>query len=102
MIALHFSASVRAHAAAKSSNSSKNSKSLDVSPLKDGALLEFAPGISLIPLGALDIVVGGWGNARVAVLEAGGMIVCVLVEIGGPEVFVGIGVLGTVGIGGCG
>jgi len=47
---------------ARSSNDSKNSKSSDVSPLKAGALLEFAPGIALIPFDTADIVIRGLGG----------------------------------------
>ncbi|KAG1722386.1 hypothetical protein EDB19DRAFT_1958338 [Suillus lakei] len=47
-----------------SSNNSKNSKSSEVSPLNDGALLEFAPGMAFMPLEALDMVFAGWEGAR--------------------------------------
>ncbi|KAG1730213.1 hypothetical protein EDB19DRAFT_1832126 [Suillus lakei] len=47
-----------------SSNNSKNSKSSEVLPLNDGALLEFAPGMAFMPLEALDMVFTGWEGAE--------------------------------------
>jgi hypothetical protein len=60
---LHLSASVSTQDVARSSNTSWNSRSSEVSPLKDGALLEPGPGIALIPLIA-DMASEGADEAR--------------------------------------
>ncbi|KAG1719307.1 hypothetical protein EDB19DRAFT_1836875 [Suillus lakei] len=88
-----------------SSNNSKNSKSSEVLPLNDGALLECAPGMAFMPLEALDMVFAGWEGAEGGMTSRGGIIGCGLADVkvwaGGAVLWgmnLGFGMGGTVDV----